>query len=59
MARQAHHPDHSHVSVDYPYTARAKAAQSGEHTSRWLITAAIIAAAAIFWTLAAEAFTSV
>lgn len=36
-----------------------RAAQTGEHVSRWLLGAAIFAAAAIFWTLAADAFTSV
>lgn len=46
-------------SPDGSYTARAKAARSGEQVSRWLLAASIIAAAAIFWTLAADAFTSV
>lgn len=44
----------------YPRTApaRAKAAQSPEHVSRWVLAVALLAAAAIFWTLAADAFAS-
>jgi hypothetical protein len=59
MTHQAPRADERDTSVEYPYTVRAKAAQTGEHVSRWLLGAAIFAAAAIFWTLAADSFTSV